>query len=344
MSTFDVFLSHNSIDKPWVSKLKDDLQRYGLSVWLDRDEIRPGDLFAAALEDGLSSSRAVALVVSPEAMASGWVKEEYYRALSLTKDKTSPLQLIPVILRIADVPDFCQSRNWVDFRDEKAYAQSVWKLVWGITGEKPPKVLDLTAPPAPPRPAAPPTPTPAQAAPLLSAQPTFASGGVKAGGKIQANNIVTGVQMQGIEADTARDLLALARHIQSGGVEAAQDIIAKNIVTGFQVLGQSGNEPTREQFVQELAALREQLAQAIAAGEISDEEDAEDAPTVLDRAAKQAEFESPVPDKLAKNLDRLTDILTRAGQTAQAAGKFGAAVIKLAPLAAGLKQLAELLF
>jgi len=53
MAVFDVFLSHNSIDKPWVVQLKDDLTRYGLSVWLDKDEIRPGDLFVEALEDAL---------------------------------------------------------------------------------------------------------------------------------------------------------------------------------------------------------------------------------------------------------------------------------------------------
>lgn len=72
MSKFDVFLSHNSVDKPWVMQLKDALERYGLSVWLDRDEIRPGDLFARALEQALDECRAVALVISPEAMASGW--------------------------------------------------------------------------------------------------------------------------------------------------------------------------------------------------------------------------------------------------------------------------------
>ena len=39
----DVFLSHSSVDKPWVIKLKNDLLRYGVSVWLDKDEIRPGE-------------------------------------------------------------------------------------------------------------------------------------------------------------------------------------------------------------------------------------------------------------------------------------------------------------
>jgi hypothetical protein len=43
MPTYDVCLSHSSVDKPWVIQLKDDLHRYGVAVWLDKDEIRPGD-------------------------------------------------------------------------------------------------------------------------------------------------------------------------------------------------------------------------------------------------------------------------------------------------------------
>jgi hypothetical protein len=57
MPQFDVFLSHSSIDKPWVTQLKDDLLRYDVSVWLDKDEIRPGDLFGKALEQALDNSR-----------------------------------------------------------------------------------------------------------------------------------------------------------------------------------------------------------------------------------------------------------------------------------------------
>ena len=145
--TFDVFLSYSSVDKPWVIKLKEDLHQYGVSVWLDRDEIRPGDLFAKALEAGLQQSRAVALVVSPDAIASGWVREEYYRALSLAQHRQAPLHLIPVILRHADLPDFLHNRQRVDFRDEGVYAQKVYELVWGITDKRPNQVLDLPSSP-----------------------------------------------------------------------------------------------------------------------------------------------------------------------------------------------------
>src|SRR5207248_4128096 len=80
---FDVFLSYSSKDNTWVNRLKEALQNQGLQVWLDHDQIRPGDLFTGVLERGLEESKAVALIVSPESMVSGWVEEEYRRALTL---------------------------------------------------------------------------------------------------------------------------------------------------------------------------------------------------------------------------------------------------------------------
>lgn len=132
---FDVFLSHTSHDKPWAIRLKDALQSRGLKVWLDRDEIRPGNLFIGDLENGLANSRAVALIVSPEALASNWVIEEYHRALNLTHEKN--LQLIPIILRKAELPGFLANRSWVDFSDELTFNDNLGKLIWGITGKVP---------------------------------------------------------------------------------------------------------------------------------------------------------------------------------------------------------------
>jgi tetratricopeptide (TPR) repeat protein len=140
---FDVFVSHSSVDKPWVHRLITDLKRYGVSVWLDENEIRPGDLFVKALEQGIEQSRAVALVVSPESMASGWVEQEYSRAVMLAQRKTDPLQLIPVLRRTAELPGFLAIRHAVNFHDDTQYSQNVRRLVWGITGEEPTQVLDL---------------------------------------------------------------------------------------------------------------------------------------------------------------------------------------------------------
>ena len=69
----DVFLSYSSADAQWVCTLKDTLQSRGIRVWMDQNEIRPGDLFAEALNQGIESCSCVLLVISPDAIRSQWV-------------------------------------------------------------------------------------------------------------------------------------------------------------------------------------------------------------------------------------------------------------------------------
>ncbi len=144
---FDVFLCHNSVDKTWTLKLKDSLLRYGVSVWSDKDRIRPGDLFAEALEQAMGICRAVALIVSPDSLVIDWIRQEFHRALVLAEDKRVHLQLIPIIPPDAALPGFLAGRNWVDFRDETVYDQNVWELVFTITGQKPAQVLRVSSGP-----------------------------------------------------------------------------------------------------------------------------------------------------------------------------------------------------
>jgi hypothetical protein len=52
-----VFLSYAGTDEAWVRRLAEDRKHYGLLVWLDEDEIRPGDRFVDALEQGAELHR-----------------------------------------------------------------------------------------------------------------------------------------------------------------------------------------------------------------------------------------------------------------------------------------------
>ena len=54
-SDFDVFLSHNSKDKPIVRELKQALTARKLTVWFDEDELRPGLAWQPLLEQGLQT-------------------------------------------------------------------------------------------------------------------------------------------------------------------------------------------------------------------------------------------------------------------------------------------------
>lgn len=132
---YDVFLSYKSDDHEWVVKLKFSLQNRGVSVWLDKDEIRPGDLFAQALEDGLMTSKTMAIIVTEKSMKSKWVQEEYYRALSLTTEER--IKIIPCILQNTELPGFLSNRQYIEFTDPTLFEINVDRLVCpGITGKR----------------------------------------------------------------------------------------------------------------------------------------------------------------------------------------------------------------
>ena len=70
---YDVFLSHNSKDKPHVRKLAERLRAVGLRVWFDDWIIRAGDAIDLAIEHSLEASRTLVLCMSPAAFGSDWV-------------------------------------------------------------------------------------------------------------------------------------------------------------------------------------------------------------------------------------------------------------------------------
>jgi hypothetical protein len=134
--SFDVFLSHNSNDKPTVRELKERLAARNLKVWLDQDELQPGIPWMQLLEDGIKSSASVAVLVGEDGLGP-WEDEEMQGALRLAVKNKRPV--IPVLLPGApnqhELPLFLGNRTWVDLRDGFT-AAGIDKLIWGITGKK----------------------------------------------------------------------------------------------------------------------------------------------------------------------------------------------------------------
>jgi hypothetical protein len=75
--TMKAFISHSSIDKPFVERLAGDLRtREGIDAWLDQWEILPGERIPQKLEEGLSNADIFVFVLSPESVNSQWVSYE----------------------------------------------------------------------------------------------------------------------------------------------------------------------------------------------------------------------------------------------------------------------------
>ena len=116
---FDVFLSHNQQEKPWVRRLYQFLVQNGLKVFFDEVNVPPGADFISAIETAASSSSNLALVLSPGSLNSKWVGMETQLAMmrSIGDSKQS---IIPIVLDDIDltkVRPWLHTLNWVDLRE-----------------------------------------------------------------------------------------------------------------------------------------------------------------------------------------------------------------------------------
>lgn len=122
-----------------------------------------------------------------------------------------------------------------------------------------------------------------------------------------------------------------------GGRVRAENIAGRDIIIG-QV------PQSREEFNDQLAALRQLLTEAIANKEIPDERDAADALEEVENALAEAEAAEPRASRLKRYLEGAAEILQGAANATTAAGKAGLAVLKAAPIAAALVQAIKVLF
>lgn len=126
-----VFLSHTSIDKPFVEKLARDLNCLGIDAWVDKYEIKVGESIFWRVEEGLRESEYFAIVLSPEALASEWVRSE----IAVAWDKkmlTGKNAILPLLYRDCKIPVLLKTIKYADFRHDYQLGFSELASVFGI--------------------------------------------------------------------------------------------------------------------------------------------------------------------------------------------------------------------
>lgn len=132
---FDVFLCHNSRDKPAVKALALRLMQRGIKPWLDEWELRPGLRWQPLLEEQIRAVRSAAVFVGADGIGP-WQSEEIDAFLSACVKRGIPV--IPVLLdnapREPDLPLFLAGRTWVDFRQSDPAPFE--RLLFGVSGQR----------------------------------------------------------------------------------------------------------------------------------------------------------------------------------------------------------------
>jgi len=135
-AVFDVFLCHNSEDKPAIREISRQLKGKNIKPWLDEEQIRPGTSWQTALGEQIGSISSAAVFVG-ESGFGPWQSQEIQALLSQFVQRQCPV--IPVVLPSAkgapELPWTLANLNWVDFRATDL--DPLKQLIWGITGQKP---------------------------------------------------------------------------------------------------------------------------------------------------------------------------------------------------------------
>jgi tetratricopeptide (TPR) repeat protein len=139
--TYDVFLSHNSQDKPQVEALAHRLGKRGFIPFLDRWCLVPGEPWQEAIEEALRASASCAVFLGPGDI-SPWHNKEM-RAALIRQARERTFRVIPVLLPGATRPDeqnlppFLELFTWVDFRAGLEDGYAFHCLCCGIQGIAP---------------------------------------------------------------------------------------------------------------------------------------------------------------------------------------------------------------
>jgi hypothetical protein len=139
-SRYDAFLSYNSADRASVEQIASELRNAGLSVFLDRWYLIPGESWVDTLERTIADARSMVVFVGPSGLGS-WQQREM--RLALDRQAQSPsFRVIPAILDRADPPTgFLALNTWVDIRSREDAALRLIDAIRGHESGSPKRVI-----------------------------------------------------------------------------------------------------------------------------------------------------------------------------------------------------------
>ena len=104
-----VFISYSRQDADFALKLGKDLKAKGINIWVDKLDIKPGEIWDNAVEKAMKTSGKVLIVLSPTSVSSLNVMDELSYAFD--EGKT----IIPVLHIECDRPFRLRRRQFCDF-------------------------------------------------------------------------------------------------------------------------------------------------------------------------------------------------------------------------------------
>jgi division/cell wall cluster transcriptional repressor MraZ len=115
--TDKLFVSYSSKDKEYVGRIISSLEEKGSELWVDYNELLPGDSLIASIQNAISKSPWFIVVLSENSIDSEWCKKELYQALNEEIDRKEVF-VIPVVIDDCRIPNFIKDKVYADLRPD----------------------------------------------------------------------------------------------------------------------------------------------------------------------------------------------------------------------------------
>jgi hypothetical protein len=119
-----VFISYSSEDKPFAQEVSRRIALGGCEPWIDHSKIKAGDEWIVAIESALSRCDSMVVIMTPDSIASDYVRAEWIRFLKLQKT------IVPILYKPCDIPFLLDAKHWIDFtkNQDSAYTDLITAL------------------------------------------------------------------------------------------------------------------------------------------------------------------------------------------------------------------------
>jgi len=109
-----VFISYSHKDRQFAENLANSLSSEGVSVWYDNWQIHVGDSIVRKIQQGLSSSDFLIILLSNNSTESKWVEQEL-NASTIRNIESEGIFILPALVEKCQIPIFLSDRKYADF-------------------------------------------------------------------------------------------------------------------------------------------------------------------------------------------------------------------------------------
>ncbi|MDQ2771479.1 MAG: toll/interleukin-1 receptor domain-containing protein [Bacteroidota bacterium] len=110
-------ISYSTKDSKFVDELSAELVKNRIQVWLDKWEMQPGDSLIDKIQNGISDSSFLLVVLSNNSVESEWCKKELNSGL-MRELNEKKVVVIPILIDNCKIPLFLQEKVYADFRED----------------------------------------------------------------------------------------------------------------------------------------------------------------------------------------------------------------------------------